>query len=311
MYQNFLCQLFVERDGTLRTKGKVGHQGRSFGEVPLFWAEDLGIWLFYRMPDRVPRSRFTVPVDRTTSRPAMWNAFGTQYPTTRRSMSITVEINLSLDGTRHVGGALFEDDSSEAVWLGHSGKIAHLGKRFWDHYDGRTESVFNSQGQRPIQYAVIGKLGDASFFNDLARFIKRVAIIKKDSELSSEEAYQPRQDLCQRCGSKGTTTYFSGNVQIPEWSRWPLTLCATCVDAHDLYITNFYNMITEIHFCDGRHGLISQGHKKWGNAAEENLALLLVAKDNMDAARRLFSKECFEIIRPWVQDHLEILEDDE
>jgi hypothetical protein len=49
---------------------------------------------------------------------------------------------------------------------------------------------------------------------------------------------------------------------------------------------------------------VEEAEQVWGQRAPDMLALLLVAREDMDKARRVLTPESFEQVRPWLEQNL-------
>jgi hypothetical protein len=112
--------------------------------------------------------------------------------------------------------------------------------------------------------------------------------------------------VCQRCGSTGTAQPFQGAAGgRPGFHRISLRLCSECRLAHEAWLR--YRLRLEMgdrtHL--GRADLVTEAKAVWGGRATDMLALLLVARDSMDAASRLLPSRSFEQIRPWLEASLD------
>jgi hypothetical protein len=111
---------------------------------------------------------------------------------------------------------------------------------------------------------------------------------------------------CQRCSSIGTTQPFraAGDAR-PRFHRIPIQLCLDCRLAHESWLRHRLKLEVGgcLHF--GRADIVHEAEATWGGRAIDMLALLLVARDSMDAASRLLPPRSFEQARPWLEAHLE------
>ena len=110
-----------------------------------------------------------------------WNAFGLEDPATTNSLSIAVEVNPPLEGTKtRVGGILGRDGGGPIVLL-HRGTIGGgtvgVGKDlFWREFAGHTKFV--SDGVGLVDCAIVATLGQATLVTELKRFADAVSRIK-------------------------------------------------------------------------------------------------------------------------------------
>ena len=110
-----------------------------------------------------------------------WNAFGLEDPATTSTLSIAVEVNPPLEGTRtRVGGILGRDGDGPIVLL-HRGTIGGgtvgVGKElFWREFAGRTKFVFDGAGL--VDCAIVAALGQGTLLTETKRFAEAVSRIK-------------------------------------------------------------------------------------------------------------------------------------
>ncbi len=107
---------------------------------------------------------------------------------------------------------------------------------------------------------------------------------------------------CEKCGSKGSTQPFSGLPENPPTYNPPLELCSDCSHAHFWFLTNRSLMETESRYHFGKPSLVNALKPEWGDKAIDMAALIMLAKENIDHARRVMSHEAFEEMRPWLED---------
>ena len=113
-----------------------------------------------------------------------WNAFGLEDPATTGSLSIAVEVNPPLKGTRpRVGGILGRDGDGPIVLL-HRGTIGGgtvgVGKElFRRRFAGHTKFVYDGAGLADC--AVVATLGQETLVVDLKRFAEAVARMKAEA----------------------------------------------------------------------------------------------------------------------------------
>jgi len=128
-----------------------------------------------------------------------------------------------------------------------------------------------------------------------------ICLVVKNSELKS----QPQQfTSCERCGATGDTEGFTGLPNHPNFYHRPLNLCSKCRNAQINFLEERFMLETERRLHFGRSGLVNAVQKAWGNQAVDILALLRVAHKDMDMARRIFDKNSFETVRPWLEQNL-------
>lgn len=112
------------------------------------------------------------------------------------------------------------------------------------------------------------------------------------------------REPCGRCGATGTTRPYQGPPAWPHFFTRPLALCAECRDAQDSFIGHKFMLETEgrLHF--GRYRLVGEAEAEWGDEATDMLALMMVARESMDRARRVLSEESFEQARYWLEEYV-------
>ncbi len=168
------------KSGAKQYKCKIGYQGGTV-QADVFWLESVSIWVaFQKIENRY------------------WNAFGVEEPVDGENLDITCEINSPLIGiNRRISGA-FAMDNDGAMYLLHSGRIGGGRK-------GIGKSLFESNYKyglikldNGLEYAQIGKLGDASLPNNTANFVREIDRIKKlskgDSNSDKSASINPEVD---------------------------------------------------------------------------------------------------------------------
>lgn len=111
---------------------------------------------------------------------------------------------------------------------------------------------------------------------------------------------------CQRCGGIGTTRPFRGTATQPDFYRVPLNLCLACTNAQESFIDHRSMLVTESRNRFGRHEMVASAREVWGDRAVDMLALLTVAREDIDKARRILEPRAFEEIRPWLEHQISI-----
>jgi hypothetical protein len=107
---------------------------------------------------------------------------------------------------------------------------------------------------------------------------------------------------CERCGDTETVSPFQGEANsYPLFYREPILLCLNCQLAQESWLRHRFMLETEGRFHFGRAKVVDEAHNLWGDRAIDMLALLLVAREDMDQARRLLTSESFEEVRPWLE----------
>ncbi len=143
----------------------IGYPGGSL-DANVLWSDSLCMWFYSRRLDHHNK---------------YWNAFGFEYPSHIRSLSITCEINIPIEGiNRRLGGA-FIKDKSDNIFIIHRGNIGGgrkgIGKSlFRDNYNG--EWIDFNDGSRIENAAVVCELNSADIVLDVKRFIIEVNRIK-------------------------------------------------------------------------------------------------------------------------------------
>jgi hypothetical protein len=165
--------------GSKEIRHKVGWPG-GHGEFNLHWHEDARFWVVFGVEER---SRY-------------WCAYGRMDPKLHSSVDITCEINPPTKGTdRRCGGVLLKDSGS-GLYLAHSGKVGGgrkgVGKTNFLKGYSETHPVV-ALGARPSveqidwpnggtrEVVLLGKIGDRSFVNNLADYIRAVGEFKANA----------------------------------------------------------------------------------------------------------------------------------
>ncbi|MEK6953092.1 MAG: hypothetical protein AABX29_08835 [Nanoarchaeota archaeon] len=123
------------------------------------------------------------------------------------------------------------------------------------------------------------------------------AVSKEMSKKLCERCSNTNNVICYSASSTETTRDYCrvfGEFLYKE----PLNLCFECSLAQD----SFLNKIIMLSI--GHQAQIKEAEKVWGNQAIDMLALLLVARDNMDFARRILTEEEFIKAKPWLEEQL-------
>ena len=146
----------------------IGYQGGS-ETATLVWHSDVKLWVMLE-PERIA-NRF-------------WCAYGTDDPTAHSMVSITCEINPPRLGINRQCAGLFIIDSAGAVHLAHSGKIgggrAGIGKAAFVGSRSQNDLVpVMFPDKQEWEYIVIGRIDDADFLLDVAKFVHAVAEFKQ------------------------------------------------------------------------------------------------------------------------------------
>lgn len=152
----------LTKTATKQCKCILGFQGGN-EEVDVYWLEQFGIWVSFQVKENH----------------YYWNPFGIGEPFEGDILKIICEINSPLTGiNRRISGAFAMDDNGE-MYILHSGKIGGgrkgIGKSlFRSNYKNRLVKLDDG-----LEYAIIGKLGDASLPNNTANFVREIDRIKK------------------------------------------------------------------------------------------------------------------------------------
>lgn len=175
----------LKNSGAKQYKCKLGYKGGAV-QSDVFWLESIGIWAaFQKLENRY------------------WNAFGVEEPVDGENLDITCEINSPFTGIdRKISGAFAIDDEG-GMYVLHSGKIGG-GKK------GIGKSLFRSNYKYGLiklddglEYAQIGKLGNASLPNKTANFVREIDRIKKLAKGYSDSSksgfvIHPTKDLIEK-----------------------------------------------------------------------------------------------------------------
>lgn len=151
---------------TLTARQTLGFHGGSI-EATLLWSSPLGMWSFFKkVEDRY------------------WNYFGVERPDPAKSMQITVQVNVPLEGIdRKTGGAIAREPSTGKVFLVHRGRIGGGQKGvgadlFWSRFRGGV-GMREPGREEPSRVVIVGEVGAASLPRDVAAFVHEVARIKR------------------------------------------------------------------------------------------------------------------------------------
>lgn len=161
--------------GAENLKRTVGWLGGS-GEFTLYWHEDAAFWVvFSDEGDEFP-FRF-------------WCAYGTMDPTSSTSVHETCEINPPKEGIDRRCAGIFLKDSGSGLYLAHRGRVGGgrkgiSKKNFLEQYGGKLEEVESPDGKTE-EVVLIGKIGDKSFVEYLATFIRAVDAFKANATRNS------------------------------------------------------------------------------------------------------------------------------
>ena len=206
----------TEKEGVVN----VGYQGGG-GKNRASWNSKLGIWWIIEKAE----NRF-------------WNAFGVGEPKwdTNSSHSIICEINFPFEGLdRRIAGAFAEDENGE-VYVTHSGKIGGgrqgISKNLFEtEFNGQWNMVSTRNG--PEKRAIIGALRGTSFPEELARFVKAVAIMKENSQstpiqlfISPASGAKPQTHLSKTIRNLVTYDSVGHLIQDPDLSNRLRSLAA-------------------------------------------------------------------------------------
>jgi hypothetical protein len=140
--------------------------------------------------------------------------------------------------------------------------------------------------------------------SDLTPTRQRADSARKNARRTRQRVFISLDTPCARCGSTGSTLAFSGTDAAPHFYREPLALCLACALAHESFINHLTMLATERRLHFGRSAAIAEAESVWGPRAVDMLALLEVAREDMDQARRILTQESFEEVRPWLEERL-------
>lgn len=96
-----------------------------------------------------------------------------------------------------------------------------------------------------------------------------------------------------------------GIPALPRFYARPLNLCSACVAAQEMWLEHWFMLDTERRLNGGRVGLIRVLEADWGAKAVDMLALLYVAYEDLDLARRVVSDSSFTEIKPWLEGNIQ------
>ncbi len=123
-----------------------------------------------------------------------------------------------------------------------------------------------------------------------------------------------QKNPCERCGDIGRTSIYS--AQSTDTTRdyqklfntfpfdKPKYLCLKCFLAHEAFLREIVVLSIEKNQKFGRSQQIEKLKEKFGDKAINMLALLNIAKNDMDAARRVLDEESFSKIKPWLDEQI-------
>ena len=157
--------LYAETD---RLRKVIGWQGGS-DEFDVRWRQNEGYWCLLH-------------VNPTEDR--FWCPFGLDDARSRRTLSITCEINPPKAGVNRRGAGMFLVDARKRFYIAHSGKVGG-GRRgigqsaFLSKFRGRDSIVSVSLPDGTEREAIVlGKLGDPSLPSQIGHFLREVARVK-------------------------------------------------------------------------------------------------------------------------------------
>lgn len=110
---------------------------------------------------------------------------------------------------------------------------------------------------------------------------------------------------CGRCGTAGSTREFSGADAYPNFYPVPLRLCDKCTTAQRSWLHHRFMLATEKRLRGGRAELIRVAEQDFGDRGIDMVALLFVAGEDIDLARRVMTDESFAEARPWLEGNLQ------
>ena len=119
---------------------------------------------------------------------------------------------------------------------------------------------------------------------------------------------------CERCGDTRETSIYG--AQSTDTTRdyqklfnnfpfnKPKKLCFKCFLAHEAFFREIIMLSIEKNQKFGRSQQIEELEKKFGDKAINMLALLDLANNDIDSARRVLDEESFLKIRPWIDEQI-------
>lgn len=114
-----------------------------------------------------------------------------------------------------------------------------------------------------------------------------------------------RNAPCERCAKiESLTRYYGSATTIKRYYERPLHLCFRCTLAHENFIDHLFMLSTEKRLHFGREGLMKEAERQWGPDALKIIALLELAHENMDSARRILKEDSFNRVKPWIEEQL-------
>ena len=160
--QEALRRHFAEGAQVLHEK-EIGFQGGML-QAPVYWHPQHGIW-----------GSINPAPPKEDAPQRSWNAFGTEDPTRRGSLSIVCEVNPAHAGVdRRVAGVFAKDEEGQTYLL-HRGRLNGMTmEAFWREYEGQKVAV--DEEQRP--FAIVARIGSPSMIQEVTEFVKQARNIK-------------------------------------------------------------------------------------------------------------------------------------
>jgi hypothetical protein len=189
------------RKGSKAFKANLGWQGDHLNDIEVYWHDDQKFWYFKRVLPELKK---------------YWCAFGIEHPTSRKSLNIICELNVSIDGlNRSIAGALAKDEADDLYCL-HSGKIGGgrkgIGKEAFLNFSTASRvAVLDSQNVH-TEYICVGAVGHKNFVAQVGNFVHEVAKFK--SLASSDALPQDDNNFRFKPEFGGTKVYSIGKTTI-------------------------------------------------------------------------------------------------
>ena len=156
------------KSGAVRYRRLLGWRGGS-GTFTLYWH---------------PRQQFWVVIS-VDDLGGYWFPYGTTNPTQCSTTSITCEINPPEESVNRRKGGVFLRDSTNGLFLAHSGKVAGgrkgIGRgAFFESYGGARQEIEWPDGVLS-DAVILGKIGGRSFLRNVADYIHAVEDFKANN----------------------------------------------------------------------------------------------------------------------------------
>ncbi len=183
----------VQRELERSLKRALGHQGtRNIGypggnvDLPIYSSGEGKLWVAFRLAGDYAVPRYV-------------NLFGVFHPNLP-GQSITVEINVQIEGNgRQAAGFFAEDSETGDIFLMHSGKLggrkSGIGKsEFLSWLKAKPIEVADEKGGSRMGIAV-GRLGDADLIGRIWTFVQRVRSFKDQADAGALEALKFKKQV--------------------------------------------------------------------------------------------------------------------